>query len=360
MLALLLMEAFWITNWYTILAQPRAGWVMVDLFISATLLSTHLLARASPRWPLGLNRRRLLFAIWLCVPTLAGFPLVLYGGEIFSPIEIWNRAASSFTQFGSDLGEFWHILILILVVTRGLRLAREPLQTYTAQNSFQLGLYLLLLYGLLYGWGKDTQAISTTYGFLFCAILAMSAARISTLSELRGGRLPPLRSLWLPGLLVVSALIVGLAVALGWFTTDLAADIIAMLTLLLFGVLIIAGVIVFFPLILLILSLGPTLRDLIESLLNFSGFENLRKMMQSLAARIGITPEWVESAARTSRPVALLAILGGLIVVALIAVAWKPWQRRWIAEGSAALLPLHAALHLPLLFLGRFTGRLPS
>ncbi len=202
LLALMAMEAFWITDWYDALVRPRVGWAGVVLSLVLVLALSHLLARVIAHFHLKIGLRRLIFVLWIGSILLLSLWLVVYAGEPLSPAEFGRRIITSFVQFGSDLREFWHLLIFILVIFRGLSLAREPLQVYDSQASFQLGLFLLLVYGLVFSWEKSTQAIVTTYGFLFCAIVSMSAARISTLSELRGGRLPPLKAGWFWGILV--------------------------------------------------------------------------------------------------------------------------------------------------------------
>lgn len=360
LLALMVMEAFWITDWYDTLVRPRAGWAAVDLSLVLVLVLSHLLARGIAHFHLGLGLRRFVFIAWIALVLLCTLWLVVYAGERLTLAELGQRIIVSFAQFGSDLREFWHLLILILVVYRGLTLAREPLQVYQSQSSFQLGLFLLLIYGLLFGWEKSSQAIITTYGFLFCAIIEMSAARISTLSELRGGRLPPLKAGWFWGIIAIAGIIVGAAVTVGWFSTNIAADVLTIAYTAIFTVAIVLGLIVLSPVLLLILALGPTIRDLLTALSNLRIFDNLFKFVQSVAESAGITPEWIAGVAKVGRPTLLFSVLVGVLIWVLVAVVWKPWQRRLSGEENTNTLPLRAALQFPRLFLRRLSGRLPS
>ncbi len=359
-LALLLMESFWITDWYDVLAHPRAGWLSVDLFIASALILSHILARAVGHFRLAINWRRGLIIAWLAAVITCGFPLLTYAGEGLTLVEIGQRIGASFTTLGSDLAEFWHILLLLLIVLHAVRLAREPMQVYTPQANFQLGLFLLLLYGLLFSWDKPAQAITTTYGFLFSGIAAMSAARISTLSEHRGGRLPRLQLTWLMGILATAAIVVGIAVLFGWFTTNIASDAVSIAFTISLTVALVVGLIILSPLLLLILALGPALRDLLDTLSRITLFAEMIKLAEAAGRKIGITPEWLEATARTTRPVVLIGALAGVLVLVWVAVVWKPWQRRLLAEENTSTLPLRAALRFPRFLLKRFSGRLPS
>ena len=360
MVALLVMESFWITDWYEVLARPQAGWLTIDLFILGVLFLSHIMARTMAHFRLSVNWRRGLIGGWLVATISAGFPVLIYAGDGLTPIEIARKISLSFTTLGSDLIEFWHILLLLLIILHGVRLAREPLQVYTAQANFQLGLFLLLLYGLLFSWNKPAQAIVTTYGFLFSGIAAMSAARISTLSELRGGRLPRLQLTWLVGILATAAIVVGIAVMLGWFTTNIASEAVSIGFTVLFTVLLLIGLVIFSPILLLILALGPTLMTLLDTLTRITLFAEMIKFASDAAKKIGITPEFLETAARTTKPIALVAVLAGVVVLVMVALVWKPWQRHLLAEENASTLPLRAALRFPRLLFKRFSGRLPS
>jgi hypothetical protein len=360
MLSLIVMEAFWVTDWYDALGHPQAGWIAADIFITTILLATHVLARFSANWKISIRRRRFVFFMWLLVLISISFPLLMYTNETMNLSFIPGRIFSSFFDINTDLGVFWHLLIMVLIIYRGLRLAREPLQLYSVQASFQLGLFLLLLYGLVFGWEHSGQAIITTYGFLFSAVLAISATRISTLSELRGGRLPPLQPVWLVGMLAVASIVVGIGVGIGWLSTNILNEAIAVIYMVIFTILIIAGLILLSPLILVILSMGPTISDLLEALSHIPAFDNILKFVASIANQVGITPEWVEGAARTSRPLILLAILLGIVALFLMAVVWKPWRHRLIEEGTASNLQFQAALRFPSLLFGRLRGRMPT
>lgn len=359
LMAMLVMEAFWITDWYGALVHPQASWSTIGIYVGLTLIMTHFLTRGIGRFHIKLAWRRTLLAAWLALVILAGFPLLVYGRETLTIPQMWARLVNSFLEMGSTLTEFWHILFLLLVIYHAIQTAREPLQVYLVQANFQLGLFLLLIYGLLFSWDDPTQAILTTYGFLFFAIAAMSAARISTLSELRGGRLPPLRLPWLLGILAVASIVVGIAVLLGWFTTNIAAEIIAIASSVFFGVLILVGLVIFSPVLLIILSLGPALRGLLETLSRLTFFAELIKLVENTAQNLGIDPAWVQDVARTGKPVVLISILAAVVVFILIGLVWKPWQRRLVEEESATNLPLRAALRFPRL-LRRFSGRLSS
>jgi hypothetical protein len=340
--------------------RPKAGWGSIVLYIAAVLFLSNIFVRSLDYFRLSKNWRRGVIVTWLVGVVAAGFPLVTYAGEGLTPLEIIRKIGLSFTTLGADLLEFWHILLLLLIVLHAVRLSREALHVHIIQAYFQLGLFMLLLYGLFFSWDKPAQAIITTYGFLFCGIAAMSTARISTLSEMRGGRMPRLQLSWLVGILTIAAVAVAIAVLLGWLATNIASDAISIMVTILLGVLILVGVIVFSPLLLLVLALGPTLLQLFDALASLPLFEGLFKFFEAAAQRIGINPEWLTATARTTRPIVLIGALAGALVLVLVAVVWKPWQRRLIAEENTSPLPLREGLRFPRLLTNPFLGRLPS
>ncbi len=114
------------------------------------------------------------------------------------------------------------------------------------------------------------------------------------------------------------------------------------------------------PLLVLILALGPTIRDILAALSNIKAFEGLFKFVQSVAESAGITPEWIAGVAQIGRPTLLFGVLIGALILVLAALIWKPWKQRLSGEDHASTLPLRAALRFPRLFMRRLSGRLPS
>ena len=147
---------------------------------------------------------------------------------------------------------------------------------------------------------------------------------------------------------------------LGWFTTNIASEAVALAFTILFSIMLLIGLVVFSPILLLILALGPTLMNLLDTLSRITLFAEMMKFASEAAKKIGITPEWIEAAAQTTKPFALIGILAGVVVLILVTMVWKPWQRRLLAEETASTLPLRAALRFPRLLFKRFSGRLPS
>ena len=359
-LAILVMETFWVADWYEALVRPQSGWAAALLAVLAAFVLSHALARGLAHYQVSPNRRRAWLLAWIVLVLLVSFWWIVFSAEMIPLPELGRRIADSLTRMTADFREFWNILLLLLIIYRGLTLAHAPLQLQTTQSSFQLGLLMLLTFGMLAGWSRPAQAILTTYGFLFFAIIALSTARISTLSSLRGGRLPPLHSGWLVGIMAISALVVGAAVALGWFATNVAADAIVWLYSILATAALVVAMVVLSPVIFLIYLLEPAFRALLATLANAAGVANLTGLVETVGSVLGIQPEWVAVATQLARPGLLIGTLVVVLILVLAAAVWRPWQRRLLEEAPGSSLPLRVALRFPKLFLNRLSGRLPS
>ena len=161
LLAMLVMEAFWITDWYSALIRPQAGWSTTSIFVGLVLILTHLLTRAIGQFhitdrlapdsagglagvghpggfPPGGIRSEKRFRI----PPNVGSPGECFPGSEFQPDRILAYSGSAAGDLSCDPN------------------CAPPLQVYLVQANFQLGLFLLLIYGLLFSWSDPTQALT--------------------------------------------------------------------------------------------------------------------------------------------------------------------------------------------------------
>jgi hypothetical protein len=81
--------------------------------------------------------------------------------------------------------------------------------------SFQLGLLLMMIYGMFQATRHPGEAVTGLYLYLFFGLVSMSAGRISTLSTDQGGRVPRFGFGWFSGLLASSLAVVGAAILVG-------------------------------------------------------------------------------------------------------------------------------------------------
>lgn len=109
--------------------------------------------------------------------------------------------------------EFVLIIFVIIVCWRGFSRVGRLVGSMEIVQGFQVGIVMFLLYGLVSPW-SDGLFGGEVYLFVFCGLLAMSAARISVSSYLRGGQRIPFTIRWIAGIVFSILLITCLAAVL--------------------------------------------------------------------------------------------------------------------------------------------------
>ncbi len=356
--SVLMMELLWLANWYDLLVQPATSSAVVVVSLGSVLMVTHLLARGMNYRKIQLSWRRVIFTAWLLLVLLLSLNDLVYTGLNLSLGELIMRPVNSIGSLKDDLREFWHILMILVLVWRGVALAREPVGILSAQFSFQLGLVMMLFYGIGMGFVKPLYAILTLYAFLFFGLLAMSAARIYSIGDLRGGKLPVPGRKWAFGIVLAALVIVGSAVFAGWASSTWAADIVLQGYLILFSLLIVIGLILLSPLIALIFWFSPGLRDLLSELMKGSLLSGLMEFLNSAADAVQNPPEWVVTGLQVGKPLVFGGIILVIVVGLLFFLVWKPWQQLPRREDGASDLPFHPIFALPKFIFNRLGSRL--
>lgn len=355
--ALMVMEWLWLTNWYDLLVQPGASGVGVFLALGGVMISTHLLARGLNHFKVNMTWRRVIFAGWVLFLVFFTLRTMIYAHLELNVIELILRPMQAIGAMNDDMREFWHIMVILIFAWRAVSLARDEVGILSAQFSFQLGLVMMLFSGLGLGFIKPLQTVLSLYAFLFCALIAMSAARIHSLGDLRGGRMPLPGRQWALGIGLSALVIVGVGVFAGWSSSTWAADVVLGLYTLLFTLLIVLGLIVLSPVIAVIFWFSPTLREMLSTLLKGTFLSGLMEFLSSAANAIQNPPEWLVTGLQVGKPL----LLGGIIVVVLVGLlfllAWKPWQMRAIRDLGGSDLPFQPSILLPQFILKRLGER---
>ncbi len=215
-LGVIAMELTWISAWYVLTAQPQSSLGMTIFILGLALTGSYGLGRLFNPLHFRLAIRRFSFVVWMVFYSFFSLKVLFFSqtrlllpGLLTQPLSV---------IFASPWGgrQFWHILVICLLGLRGAALSTAVVEQHRVLASFQLGLLMFLLYGL----GKSIiDPIGTAlvfFIFLTFGMLSLSAVSVSSLSDLRGGRLPRLNWAWTAGILASSLLVAGLAVLSGW------------------------------------------------------------------------------------------------------------------------------------------------
>lgn len=356
--AVLLMELLWIANWYDLLIQPPISGLTLLLYLGVIMLFSHLLARGMNYRNIRAGWRRAVFAAWIILAVLLSLQGLVYGGMHLTLGELVRLPLQSIVSLQDDLRAFWNILLVLLLAARSVALAREPVGILAAQFSFQLGLIMMLFYGIGMGFVKPLQAVLSLYAFLFCGLVAMSAARIYSVGDLRGGKLPLPGRKWALGIFLSALVIVGSGVFAGWASSTWAAAVVLQGYLLLFALLVVAALIVLSPLIALLFLVLPGLRDLLTDFFRDSALSEFMKFISNVAENTREPPEWVVTGLQVGKPLFFGGILLVVAVALLFFLVWKPWQQQAGREDETSDLPFRPLLGLPRLVLNRLGGSL--
>lgn len=169
------------------------------------------------------------------------------------------------------------------------------------------------------------------YLFLFCALMAMGAARISTIGTLRGGGRTPFDRRWLVGMIVASLLVVGFAALLAYLAS--AKGVFQQIGTLIFGLFALLSLAIISPALYFLPSLAErfpaistsigkvieTVRDWRNGLMD--AVSGIAEQISGLMQKIGVS-EWGPSL----KPFLLWSIVVG--IGALIILSLSRWMRK--------------------------------
>ena len=331
---LMVMELCWLTPWYRSLtpatyATPSGrvflvfGGILLTLYSAARLMNFARLRIALRRWiSIGL--------FGVCI--LLSLKLLLYPHEILSLGELLHRPLRAFNDVTSLLpDEFVLSLAVLGVGWRGLALARQIIEPVTVLGNFRLGIVMFLGFVFINTLVTGEVPGAFIYLFLFCALMAMGAARISTIGTLRGGGRTPFDRRWLVGMIVASLLVVGFAALLAYLAS--AKGVFQQIGTLIFGLFALLSLAIISPALYFLPSLAErfpaistsigkvieTVRDWRNGLMD--AVSGIAEQISGLMQKIGVS-EWGPSL----KPFLLWSIVAG--IGALIILSLSRWMRK--------------------------------
>lgn len=335
-ITLLVMESTLSALWYqSIFAVRWPPWGVVFGGILGILSASYLLPRMMEARHWNIRARQAAAVLWILLAGYASLWLFLLSGERPTFIALLSAPLQFILRGDANAAGFFHMLGIILLVWRGVSLARSPLTLGIVQASFQLGLISILMYGMFYAPLHPREALIGLYLVLFCGLTAMSLSRIANLSETRGGRVPRFGFGWLASILLAGLAVVALAVLAGWASSGQVAELTVRAFIIILGILTALVLLLLSPLLLWMTRLVPLLADLVNQILerfrNLPVFEQAAKILQVINEGLAKLTPYVKA----GRGLALAGILLALVIGVILAVYLRRAARELIEEEAA-------------------------
>lgn len=332
------MEVMLISGWYSGLNAGQITWAGTALVLGVVILGSHYLARLLNLLHITERRRQVLFGIWILLAVFGSMKLLIFPGQA---VNLFHLVTYPFNLFGfgenASTGGFIHLVLVGLLIWRGVALAAQPVSVGQAQRSFQGGIIILLLYG--FALGRDTQSgYGLAFAFLLLGVLAMAFARISAVSDLRGGHAGKFSRDWIAGISGTALLMVAIGVGSGALLgAPLEWGLKAILGLVM-GALAILMVVLAYPITWLMSWLVPLLARLLTEKPTIQLLDDIKAWMERISNRPPVfSPELMEIFTASRIGLRLLAA-AAVILIVLLALRFRPlWRPAEISEETANL-----------------------
>lgn len=212
----MIMELSWLTLWYVLLFQSRAeiSYWMAFAVLGFMLFSSYLLTLWMDSAQLKPLTRRIILVMLVLIYLLIGLRILLYARQSVGLIDLLNMPVRTFRDMYNLLpSEFILMLLVLWIVWRGVSRVGKLVSSEEVIGEFKVGLLMFLGYGLFSHLARLTSGMEI-YVFLFAGLFAMSSARISVISYLRGGQRIPFDKRWVAGMTLIILAMVGITAVL--------------------------------------------------------------------------------------------------------------------------------------------------
>jgi hypothetical protein len=358
--ALMAAEITLISLWYHALIRNLSlavGLLFIILF--AVLLASYLITRAMDQMQLRMGIRRFIILCWLLVTVFGTLKIVIFSATGIALIDLVSLPVRFIILPNIDGTPFFHMLLIILLVSRGVNMAGSPVTLRGIQVSFQLWLILLLIYGIAFAPAHPREAAFGLYSFLFFGLISMSTARISGLNEMGGSRVPRFGRAWLLSIFLSGLAVVGLAVSAGWLASSSIVALVIRVFIFVLTILTALVMLIFTPVIMLLANFIPRIIELIDNLASTLQSLRLPKFLEDLTIEIGQVLEKTIPFIFAGRGLILLAAVSLIIFVIMMGlrlrktdqqineeddtssadsgqegIQWPKWLRKLIQDGK--------------------------
>ena len=224
MLGIIIMGLSWGVPWFRSLTQSTYELANAYTFaaLGGMVIAAYLLVRLLNHFQFNLQIRRGALGVLLIISLLVGLKTLLYETESVTLTDLATRPLRSFADAAALIpDEFIVILTVLFTWNWGVHLAQDNIEPARVIRSFQTGLGMFFFYIFV-----NTFVTGETFGslanlFLFAGLMGMGAARVDSLSTLRGGRENPFDRRWLAGMILTGLGAVGIA---GWLAAEISGE----------------------------------------------------------------------------------------------------------------------------------------
>ncbi len=358
-LALVGMEITWLSIWYVTFArisQYPVSLPRVAAVFGLQFLVSHYLARAMNTYGVEPRLRRLVFVASLVIAVWATLQLLLYAPVVLSPGELVGRILPRFAEPNLIPPEFWVMLAVLLVWSRGVSLARRAPGVDRVLTSFQVGILIFCAYAFFYTdpffqrYLPLPTVLWAFFWFLFLGLIAMSTGRIYESGRGRGGKQTRVSQAWLAGIVLAALLSVSLGVVPALLLPPEASDYIVRYVLVALVYLVTVIFIIASPVILVLLLVLPALQQLWARIAGAVDLPNFGQVLRPLDL-----PDAFDRFSKTlaaAKPASLWGILILAGVAILAGLSWRMWAERssdleegeTLVKGSDLWKALQAAM----------------
>lgn len=325
--SLIIMELLWISLWYETLVGWQMPWQYTSWILLGIMFASYFIARGINAIKLNPWVRLAAYLPWAVICLLGSTKILVYPHETIGFLDLIIRPIRSFLLDVNSSGDFWHMVIILVLVARATTLARRPVDLWDVLRSFQIGLLMLLFFGVAYALTNTIQSILPVYGFIFFGLVAMITSRISTISVLRGGRLPVLSKSWWISMFAAAFIVTGVGILAGIFFGGSIGVIIGFLlkiVLAVFGLIVLIVMTPILPLIQLFVNwFQNRAADLIPAQAFQMFSQIIAEMQKGVDKGTNKVLEWLAAVSPWVLGVVLLAIL----LWGLTELGWLPWKR---------------------------------
>ena len=219
-IGVIIMELSWVVPWFRSLTPATRAVVPWRAFVvlGGLFLVAHLLVRLMNFVHLRVDIRRGVMVVLVILSILVGFKTLLYVHEPVNFAELITKPIKAFNDIGSLIPNEFVIVLAVLVASwRGITLAQEIMGPQVVRNNFQLGIMMFLGFAFINTIVTGETPGLFIYLFMFASLIAMGTARISVISNLRGGGQYPFDHRWFMGIILATFVVVGISALFAGF-----------------------------------------------------------------------------------------------------------------------------------------------
>jgi hypothetical protein len=349
-LGLMVMELAWVVPWFRSLTPATYATTALRAFFVLLVMMgfAHILVRFLNYVRLKVAIRQGLVVGLLIISVFVGLKLLLYKQEDVPLVELANRPLDSFSDWSNLIPDEFVVIVAVLIAWwRGITLAQEHIGPQLVLNHFRLGIIMFVVFVFINTLVTGETPGPMIYVFLFAGLLSMSAARVSVLSTVRGGKQGTFDRRWLLGMVTATVTVVGTATLLSEFAGNQSSSM-GVIFLSIFGLFALLSLAILSPLLAIIIWILERIPDTSG---NFEvlgeQLDQLRLFMQEFTEKISTfltetgIPQVLDRWAPNIKSILLWSAIIALIIGVALGVAirlWRSRSRRRINEEQQSLL----------------------